>query len=120
MSENNNEEQEIVAVVDYDLSMQPDDEFAPPGYNNSETSDSYNENNPESLESAAERFGIPYNYYYDDREDDMGVQIHHDYTMDNRFETSRYVTLTEEGEKYSKTVGLVQWKRWYRHWIENS
>ena len=113
MSENNDEEQEIVAVVDYDLSMQPDEEFGPGGpeiQENPATQNNYTEHNPESLESAAERFGIPYNYYYDDREDDMGVQIHHDYTMDNRFETSRYVTLTEEGENIAKQWGWYNGK----------
>ena len=113
MSENNDEEQEIVAVVDYDLSMQPDEEFGPGGpeiQENPATQNNYTEHNQESLESAAERFGIPYNYYYDDREDDMGVQIHHDYTMDNRFETSRYVTLTEEGENIAKQWGWYNGK----------
>ena len=52
MSENNNEiEQEVVAVVDYDMAMQPDEEFGPGGPNRQENparQPEYTENNPES------------------------------------------------------------------------
>ena len=81
MSENNNEiEQEVVAVVDYDMSMQPDEEFGPGGPNTQEnpsTEPEYTENNPESLEDAAVRLGI--DEYWDDRDDDMGVKLGYEY-----------------------------------------
>tara|TARA_B100000519_G_C14260734_1_gene447722 strand:- start:3715 stop:7347 length:3633 start_codon:yes stop_codon:yes gene_type:complete len=104
MSENNNEiEQEVVAVVDYDMSMQPDEEFGPGGPNiqeNPARQPEYTENNPESLEDGAIRLGI--DEYWDDRDDDMGVKLGYEYIRNNRFEEHRYVTLTDEGENIAK------------------
>tara|TARA_X000000950_G_scaffold147613_1_gene182147 strand:- start:4825 stop:8505 length:3681 start_codon:yes stop_codon:yes gene_type:complete len=117
MSENNNEiEQEVVAVVDYDMAMQPDEEFGPGGPNRQENpaiQPEYTENNPESLEDAGVRLGI--DEYWDDRDDDMGVKLGYEYIRNNRFEEGRYVTLTDEGENIA-----IYWD-WYdgRHGKES-
>ena len=93
--ENNNDaEQNIVAIVDmaYDTALQPD-------------ADIPSQNEAETLEDAVERLNI--GEHWDDRTSDMGVTIGQDDLRNNKFDDGRFVTLTEEGYNIAK-----QWS-WY-------